>query len=226
MHIWLPESNPDRDRYALRPHVFLRTYVRIWRTRQFVVMAVLSGLGFSTVMSFVTVAPFYVIDVHGYAPEVYGLYQGGLVVGYIAGSLFAHRAVVRLGLAGLLRVGVWSLMVGGVGMFLLATTGLDDPLFIAGPILAVNFGLALIFATAPLQALAAVSGGRVGAVSAALGTTESGIASLAALGVGLMAAGSAWPMALGVAIPAAIALALFLLVGRGYLNRDQAAPGA
>ncbi|MEQ9350895.1 MAG: Bcr/CflA family efflux MFS transporter, partial [Alphaproteobacteria bacterium] len=74
IRLWLPESNPDRDRHALRPYVFLSTYARIWWNRQFVVMAGLSGLGFAMLMTFITVAPFYVIDVHGYAPETYGIY--------------------------------------------------------------------------------------------------------------------------------------------------------
>ncbi len=179
-------------------------YAGILCSRPFITGAIACAGSLAGLFAFITAGPFVLIDLKGVATQHYGFYQAAIVAAYVAGSGFASRSARRLGLKRVLTVGLAIQAVGGVALAVTQVLGRDTAFAIAGDMCVFAFGLALVFATAPVLALGSDSRNR-GMAAALLGAIEMGGGALGALAVGFLEDGTARPMAFTVAACGAMA---------------------
>ena len=215
--IWrfLPETTvPDRS--ALRPGRLVRDYWALLRRPQYLTNALVLAAMLGALFAFVTAGPFILIDRLGIRTEDFGYYQAVIVVTFFFGSLAANRGIDRLGVDGMLRVGLVPALLGGLGFPLVLAVELESGWAITAAMSLYAFGLGLIFATAPVVALGAAPGGR-GVSAALLGTLEMGGAALGAMTVTVLHDGSSWPAAITVAVFCVLAMVSYWLGSRWKL---------
>lgn len=204
---FLPETLAERDGDAFRVRRLVQGYGALVMARGYIAYAVVSGAIFAGLWAYLTAAPFVYIDRHGVATQSYGLFQAALVAAYVVGSFLANRLVARVPVETILRAGLALCALGAVAMpgaIVLA----EGPASLTAAMSIFAVGLGLVFATAPVRALAA-STGRHGLAAAMLGLMEMGGGALGALAVGLLHDGTAWPMAWVLGACTALALAAY-----------------
>ncbi|MCG8694367.1 MAG: multidrug effflux MFS transporter [Minwuiales bacterium] len=209
--IWrfLPETTVP-DPHAIRPWRLLPGYAALLRQRRFMAYALICAAPMGALFGFITAGPFVLIDQFGVPTQNYGYYQAAFVLAYFLGSLTANRAASRFGIETILRTGLAIGAAGGGSLPGLLLAGLAGPLAVTFAMSVFAFGLGLSFATAPVRAIDAATGGR-GSVAASLGALEIGGAALGAFAVGALHNDTPWPLALTVAGFALGAAAVYLV---------------
>ena len=217
--VWrfLPETTTP-DRAAMRPRRLLDDYWALFRTRRYLVTALVLGATLGALFGFITAAPFILIDRLGVRTQDFGYYQAAIVVAFFLGSFGANRGVARLGAERMLRVGLGLALLGGLGLPLVLLAGLETATAITATMSVYGLGLGFTFAAGPVVALAAAPGGR-GVAAAMLGTLEMTGGALGALAVTAFHDGSSWPPALVVAGFSLIAVVVGGLAGANAANR-------
>ncbi len=204
---FLYETLPERDGRALDARRLARGYGGLLVQRDYIAYAIVSGAVYAGLWAFLTEAPFLFIDRYGVAIERYGLFQAVLVAAYVVGSFVANRIAARVPVERILKAGL-ALCVLGAAAMPAAVWLVEGPASITVAISIFGAGLGLVFATAPVRALAA-SRGRHGLAAAMLGLWQMGGGALGALAVGLLHDGTAWPMAGVLGACTAVALAAY-----------------
>lgn len=156
--------------------------------------------------AYISGSPFVLIELHGVSAERYGWYFGANAFGLIAASqlnlrlLKVHRPsrVLASALAVTVGAGLWLALHG--------LTGLGGLLGLTVGLFAFVGSLGLIFPNAVALAMEE-QGARAGLASAALGSTQFLIATVASVAVGLFNDGTARPMTVTMALCAVAALA-------------------
>ena len=217
--VWrfLPETTTP-DRAAMRPRRLLDDYWALFRTRRYLVTALVLGATLGALFGFITAAPFILIDRLGVRTQDFGYYQAAIVVAFFLGSFGANRGVARLCAERMLRVGLGLALLGGLGLPLVLLAGLETATAITATMSVYGLGLGFTFAAGPVVALAAAPGGR-GVAAAMLGTLEMTGGALGALAVTAFHDGSSWPPALVVAGFSLIAVVVGGLAGANAANR-------
>lgn len=208
--IWrfLPETTTPDPR-ALEPRRLIRGYAALLARRQFVVYALICGAVLGVIYAFITAGPFVLIDRLGVKTQHYGYYQAVIVLAFFFGSLAANRGIGRLGLERMLRWGLAIVALGGASLPAALLAGWESASAITAALSVATFGMGLIFATAPVRALDAATGGR-GVAAAMIGALEMGGGALGAFMVTLTHDGTAWPLAITVAILALLAGVIYI----------------
>jgi DHA1 family bicyclomycin/chloramphenicol resistance-like MFS transporter len=205
---YMPET-VEPDRTAMAPARLLSSYGDLLARPNFLVHGLLLAGTLMGLFAFVTAAPFVFIDQMGVATDRYGYYYALVLGAFFVGNLLANRAAGRCRSRQLLRAGVAVLVAGGLALILVVYTGGGTPRLLTLAMALYLFGMALIWATSPVMAMAAAPG-NAGVASAMLGTLQMAGAALGAFVVGLLHNGSAWALAIAVGAGA-------LAVGLAYL---------
>jgi DHA1 family bicyclomycin/chloramphenicol resistance-like MFS transporter len=99
----------------------ITTYYTILRSRDFIMPALVGGLGYSVIIIFNTCAPFIFQESFHWSASEYGLLGWAISISYFAGAWLVNRHVVRKGnhffvLLGLsiLLVGCMTMLLGGI----------------------------------------------------------------------------------------------------------------
>jgi DHA1 family bicyclomycin/chloramphenicol resistance-like MFS transporter len=212
----LPETLPPEMRRRGGVRSSLSVMGMLLRDRPFAVHALLFGLSFTTVATYLAGASFLLQDVHGLSPAAFGIVAAVNGAGLIAGSQVSARYVTAYGPARLMAIGLAIGAVMAVA-FLIAT--------LAGAGLEVLLPcLFILIASRGLvgpnaQALALAEYPHVAGTAAGLvGVAQFGAGALVAPLVGLGGTEATVPMA---AILAGTAVAAALLAGvRGAVRGD------
>ena len=123
----LAESNPHAGTETFRPRRFLGQVRRILASRAFIGNTLCLGGTNCVVMSFLSAAPFVLIDQFGLSPRRFGLLFGLSVSGYILGSLVGGRLMNRVGGVRLMGMGTALAALSGLAMLGLALAGVRSP---------------------------------------------------------------------------------------------------
>ncbi len=206
----LPESSsPDRN--ALQPAKVLGNYRALLINRQFITYACIAGIGMGIIYTFVTGAPFILVDQLDIPIKHFGYYQAAIVVTFFIGSLIATRAVNQMTTDKLLDIGLSVVLFGGGTFIVLIVMGWITPTSFTAAFALMTLGLGPVFAVAPSKAMLAASQNTgAGAAAAMLGAIEMLIGGLAAGAVSVLHDGSAWPV--GSTIIALMAITVLLVL--------------
>jgi len=195
----LVRETAPAERRSIHPAKILATFAGILGERRFlapfaVLLCVQVGI-----LAFVSGSAFTLIRGFGVSAGLYGVLFATVMLGQIAGSWFSNRLVLRLGLAGMLRLGTALAMFSGLAAAIAAWSGATHWISVVAPLMV--FMLAASLTTPSAQAAALTPFPHTaGAVSSLLGAAAFtlGAAISAALGAGFD--GTARPMASVIAV--------------------------
>jgi DHA1 family bicyclomycin/chloramphenicol resistance-like MFS transporter len=213
---WLPETLPVDRRRA--PGTAGVGFLELLHDRFFAAYAVVMGLGFAAMFSYIAGSSFVLEDIHGVSAQAYGFVFGVNALGIVGASQLNRALVGRASPQQMLAAGVTAQAVAGIGVLavvLVGGTGLPGIL----PCLFVSVAsIGLIIPNATALALTDYPHA-AGKASALLGMLQFAFGALAAPLVGIAGRQTAVPMALlmaafGVSAVATLAVASSRL-GRG-----------
>lgn len=216
----LAETNPHLGEVRSLAQM-LRNYVSFLRSRTYVGYVLCNSATFSGLFAFISGSAFVFIDVLGLPPNQYGFCFATAVGGYIAGTMFAGRMTLRLGIDRMVRLGAAACAVGGVLMAGPVLAGYEAVWSVLAPMVLYAAGVGMVMPNSMAGALGPFATA-AGAASALLGFIQMGIAAAVGIAVGAAFDGTARPMALTIAVMGIGAwVAYGLLIGW----RDDAAKG-
>ncbi|HZM35555.1 MAG TPA: multidrug effflux MFS transporter [Burkholderiales bacterium] len=210
----LAESAPAERRSA-HPLAILRTFAHVLREPRFVAPFLLVLCCHVGILAWVSNSALTLIRGMGISPFAYGLMFGFVATGQIAGAAAGTRLIVRLGTAGVLRLGAGLLLAAGGSAAALAWTGLAHWAAVVAPFALFLFGAALVIPTATAAALTPFPSA-AGSASSLMGAIGFSVGALVSTLLGSVFDGSARPMATfaGIAGVAAVAIQLKLFHGK------------
>ena len=211
----LPEScTPDPQ--ALKIKSIYNAYRELLANKIFMVYAMMAALGLGFIYSFVTAAPFILIDYFAVPTQHFGYYQAVIVAAFFFGSLLATRLVDSWDPVRVLNLGLCISLFGAALVVFLVFFGGFSPYTMTLANLFITFGLGPLFAVAPARALAAVDRS-AGSAAAMFGSLEIGLSGVIAAMVSVYHDGTPTPY--GVVIGGTALLMLLLGL---YINRMPA----
>lgn len=203
----LPETLPPERRTSSGARSVLRGYRSVLRDREFMALALLPALGMSTILSYVSGAPFVLQLQFGLSPQQFALVFAANGLGGIVASQVNASLVHRFEPLAILRIAIPAVLALSAVFLLVAVTG-------AGGVAALLVALWLLMSSVmfiPANATAlALSrhGERAGTAAAMLGALQAGMAGVVSPLVGVFG-GDAVAMAL--VITAVLAVAFIVL---------------
>jgi DHA1 family bicyclomycin/chloramphenicol resistance-like MFS transporter len=204
----LPETIPVRSHAPLSFLAILRGFSGLLRHPGYRIYVALTSLAYGGLFAFISGSSFVLQGVFGLSVIQYAVSFGFVVIGFIAGTWLAQKAVARVGLDRTIRLGVALLAGAGVLMLLLILARLPSSLAVTLPMALYGVGVGL---TMPQTVAAAMMPfpDRAGAASSLLGICQMTFA--AAVGIGLGAGIGAAPIILPatIAVLGSLAFALF-----------------
>ena len=153
----------------------------------------------SAFFAFVTNSAFVLVKVFGLSPREYGALFAAVMIGQIAGAWFSSRMVMRLGIAGMLRLGTRVACAGGVLALVLALLGADHWMAVVVPFMIYMFSASCIMPNATAAALSPFAS-NAGTVSSLLGSTQFLLGACVSIALGALYDGTARPMAAALAL--------------------------
>ncbi len=189
----LPETHPPERRLRQAPAEILAAYIGLLRDGRFRRPAVASGCAISGLFAYIAASPFVFMEVHGVAPQVYGLLFGVNAVGIIAGSQISGWAAERWGREVLFSRMLWGMLAMAAGLVLTTVLGAPFPLiflflFLYIAMLGVVLPLGTVLGLTHFPSLA-------GTASALMGTLQFGFGGVAGAVLGAWHDGTGLPMA-------------------------------
>jgi MFS transporter, DHA1 family, multidrug resistance protein len=211
--VGLRETLPPHRRRSAHPSATLRTYGMLLRDRTFVALALVSGLVFATMFSYISGSPFVLQDVYGLDAQAYAIVFGVNAAGIIAFTQVNPVLLRRFDPLQVLTGALVAQTVAAAVLVLAAVTGVGGmPLVLVGLWVVVAL-CGLGFPNTPALALSR-HGEAAGTAAALLGAAGFGIGGLAAPLVGLLGTGSPVPMAAVMLTASLSGTVLLLRVGR------------
>jgi MFS transporter, DHA1 family, multidrug resistance protein len=116
-----PETLPPERRQAGGLRVTARSLATVASDRTFVGYALVSSLGFGTLLAYIAGASFVLQDIYHLSPQLFGLVFAMNAAGLVIGAQINGHLVHRVGSSTLLAVGL-AIMVCGAGAFLAAVS--------------------------------------------------------------------------------------------------------
>lgn len=220
--VFLAETNQSRDPAAIQPLRMLRNYIELFGHRTYVGFMLSVAFAFGGLFSFISGAAFVFIGVYGVAPDAFGFYFSGGVIGFITGSLVTARFGKRLGLERMLRCGAVIAALGALVILALALFGPRDghlpALLMVGGMIIFLAGFGLVMPNGYAGAVAPFPR-KAGAAAALVGCLQMATAAIFGGLVGLFHDGTPLPMAImiGISTTGAI-LAAFVLIPHPRVN--------
>lgn len=215
----LPESLPPQRRRPASVAQTLRTYRSILSDGQFVALAVATGLGFGAILSYISGSSFVLQGQYGLDNQQFGLAFAVSALALIGGAQLTPLLLRRFDSRRIAISALATMVIAGVVMTLLQTTGTPGLLGFLLPVLVILAGGSVVIPNTTALALAR-HGQSAGTAAAVVGALQFGLGSLLAPVVGLLGNDGS-----GVAqvMTTSAALALLVLVG---VARRSAAPSA
>ena len=155
-------------------------------------------------------ASFVLQDLYGLSPLSFGVAFAAGSVGYMVGSTFAARLVVRIGLDGIIGIGGVTLTVGGLAMVASLALGLTSAMSLVFPMAIYLAGLGMVMAQSIAGAMTPFPQ-RAGSASALLGFVQQSVSAICGAVVGSLLGQSAWPLAAAVAAMGCTTLLLWIV---------------
>jgi DHA1 family bicyclomycin/chloramphenicol resistance-like MFS transporter len=129
----LPETLAQPNPQATRLAPLLRNYAAIARHPAFAAFTAATACSYAGLFAFISGSSFVFIQIFGLGRQAYGLAFGGIVLGYLLGTMLCRRLVPRLGLQRTLAAGGAVSLASGAAMALLVLAGVWHPLALLLP---------------------------------------------------------------------------------------------
>lgn len=149
----LPETCQHKDRDALNPVKLLQNLRLQFADRQLVCWAMMMGSTTAIAYLFATLAPFIAISEAGLSEKAFGLYNLVPAIGLVSGGLIAAHLSARVSQRMALSAGLGITAVSVVLMGIATYFKMPILWMLFVPMIAVNFGNALIYPNASVLAL-------------------------------------------------------------------------
>jgi len=149
----LAESHPAPDRDALKPTRIAANYATFFASRAAFGFAVVNGLCWVGIFSFISSSPFVLIGYYGVRPDHYGYYFGLSAVTLVLGAATNRRLLRYWPSDRVLRAGFGVLAVGGAASLGVAMVPQAGPLALIGGVMIYMFGQTLVQPNAVAAAL-------------------------------------------------------------------------
>lgn len=202
--VFVPESLPPAARHSSGLRSAVGNFGSLLRDRQFLLLIIVFGLGFGSMMAYISASPFVGQTILGMSPLVYSLaFAAGALAMILSNSINA-RLAGKVRPQRMLLLGTCLGFTAGIALTVLSTTAtLTIPAFIACAF-TLTGGTGLVMSNASALALSLAEGAR-GAGSALLGASQFAVGGLASPLVGAWGEHTALPMAVFVLSATAIA---------------------
>lgn len=210
---WLmvPESLPRDARHGGGIATTISHFGELLRDAGFVAYALAFGLGFATMMAYISASPFVGQTVLGMSPVVYSLGFALGATALVAANLTNSRIAPRVGPARMLLIGVGVLVVASAAMLVLDVTGFLSPVTFIACAFGICGGTGFVLANASALAMARAKSTARGAASAIINASRFLLGGIVSPVVGLWGEDTALPMAITMLV-AAVAASVFALV--------------
>lgn len=206
----LPETAP-----AHRPgHTLAGNLRALLSDRLFVGHTLAVSFAGAALFGYIAGASFVFIELHGIPPEHFGWFFGANAVAYVGAAQLNRRFLRLVPPARILALASRLNAALGVGVLVVAATGVGGPWGLGAALFAFMGSLGLVPPNATALALER-QGARAGLASAIQGATQSTVAALTAWTVGALHDGTALPMGAAVAAAAIVAALLAALSAPG-----------
>lgn len=198
----------------------LRNYRAFLRSRAWIGYVLCNSATYAGLFAFISGSSFVFIEVLGLAPYLFGACFAAAVSGYIAGTIFSARTVMRLGIERMVSSGAATCAFAGLAMAGLALGGIQSVWSVLGPMMLFCVGVGLVMPNSMAGAIGPFPT-MAGAASALLGFIQMTIAAAVGIGVGAAFDGTTRPMAVTIALTGIGALATYRLLVRGAAESES-----
>lgn len=209
----LAETNPHRGDVTGLGRM-LRNYRAFLRSRVWLGYVTCNSATFAGLFAFISGSSFVFIDVLGLPPHLFGICFAAAVTGYIAGTVFSARTVMRLGIERMVSIGAAICAFGGAAMAVLALAGVQTVWSVLIPMTIYTAGVGLVMPNSMAGAIGPFPT-MAGAASALLGFSQMTVAALVGIAVGAAFDGSTRPMAVTIGLTGVGAIVAYILMVRG-----------
>lgn len=205
----LPETNANKSAQPISMMSILRGYGALLHHRGYRTYVALSALTYGGLFAFISGSSFVLQKVYGLGAIPYGLAFGGVVLGYIGGTLIAQRIVVKRGLEGTIKVGVICLAAGGLIMQAFVLVGTHSIYEIILPMALYTCGVGLVMPQSMAGAMQPFAQ-KAGTASSFLGLVQMTFAAVIGAGVGIGLEKHHMALSLTIAVLGLLAAIVFL----------------
>ena len=145
LYKWMPETLPPEKRQSLHLMQLAKSYFRILRNKQFMLLMTVLGFIFAGFITWITAGPLLIIETFHQSALVFGIVQAIVFAAYIFGNRWVKYLLDRLGIYRLIKTGLMITLLGGLSLFIF-TFYFPNSLvaFLIGMII-YSFGSALCF---------------------------------------------------------------------------------
>ena len=205
----LPETLKTRAAEPVSLGSMLASFCVVGRHPVYLTYLAMASTSYAGLFAWISGASFVLQNLYGLTPFHFGVVFSLGAVGYMTGTAFAARLVVRIGLDGIIGLGACALTVGGFGMVASVAFGLTSALSLVLPIAVYLAGLGMVLAQSIAGALTPFPD-RAGAASSLFGFVQQVLAAVCGALVGWLLGQNAWPVAGAVAFMGLATLLIWL----------------
>lgn len=205
---YIQETLPDKKRIPLGYDLFKR-YISIFFNRQFLIYGIMGGLAEAVFFCFFSISPFMIIELHGIPEHQFGYYFAVFGSVISLGGFLGGKVTEKYGVEKTVLSGISLIFLGGALMFCwdclqtLSLLGFLLPMAIACTGAMFLVGGTVSLALEPFSSMA-------GTASAAFGSLEFGIASIAGFLLMLFPVVSPIPYAIALLLLSTLSFILFI----------------
>ena len=209
--VWrlLPETLNMRAAEPVSLASMARSYRVVARNPAYLSYLGITSAAYAGLFAWISGSAFVLQNLFGLTPFSFGVAFALGSVGYMIGSAFAARIVVKLGLDRVLGLGGCACAAGGLAMVTSVALSLTSPVALILPVAIYLAGLGMVLPQGIAGAMTPFPE-RAGAASSLFGFVQQSIAALCGTAVGWYLGQSGWPLALGVAAMGCATLGLWL----------------
>lgn len=147
----MPETIAKKQPFSISHSI--KTYKRIISNPSFMAMALIPSIMIAGFVSFISCATFYYIKQLTVSATTYSLYQAFMMGCNASFSVLAGKSINRLGLTGVVKVGLTMFTTGGVSFLLASLFTPHLPLNLTLAFALFSSGIGFVFASISAQAM-------------------------------------------------------------------------
>lgn len=220
----MPETLKQRAAEPVSPASMFKSYAVVARDPSYLAHVGLAATSFSGLFGWISGSSFVLQYHYGLTPFQFGSAFAVGSVGYMIGTTWAVRLVMKLGIDATLGIGCAAMTIGGLGMVASVTLGLTSALSIVVPMAVYLAGMGMVLPQSFAGAMTPFPE-RAGAASALLGFIQQSASAVCGAIVGVLLGSNAWPLAAAVAVMGCASLLLWIAT-RGIRARAHHASAA
>jgi len=217
--VWplMPETLKQRAAEPISPRSMFNSYREVARNPAYLAYLGLASTSFAGLFSWISGSSFVLQYLYGLTPFQFGAAFAVGSIGYLIGTSYAVRLVMRLGIDRILGIGCAAMALGGLGMVVSIGLGLSSAASVVLPMAVYLGGMGIVLPQSFAGAMTPFPE-RAGAASALLGFVQQTVSAICGAIVGQLLGQSAWPLAIAVAAMGCASLVLWILT-RGVRAR-------